>query len=405
MVGFMLNDKPYYYFDYAATAPKVPESLQAMQPFLTDGPASITLNANPNSLSTPGRNAFKKLQEARSALSSAVGAQRPDEIIFTSGATEADNAAIFGIAHAAFAEKEATMQGSFVPHFITSALEHDAVLAPAKRLQAQGFTVSYLQPDKNGFISPAQLASALTKETVLVSIQLANSEIGSVQPIKELAALAHDAGTYFHTDAVQALGKIPCNMADLDVDAASFSAHKVGGPNGIGALYLKTRTPFKPFILGGGQERGLRSGTQNVCGAVGFTAAVDAAVKAQKQESARLQKLRDYLYQSLCAHTAIQPAVQCAPGSSQFLPNIVCVLIKGIESQTSVLRFDKLGFAVSGGSACSSTSLEASHVLTACGIRPDDAQGEVRISFGRFTTQDDVEALIQAASHVLDWNC
>lgn len=399
----MPEREEYIYLDYAATAPMVLEAVQAMRPYMQGGPESILEDANPNSLSTPGRTAFKALEAARRSLAASLGARRPDEIIFTSGATEADNAALQGIAHAAFHERERAMSGTFTPHVITTLIEHDAVLLPAKRLEAEGFHVTYLKPDRDGFISVAQLEEALRPETVLVSIQLANSEVGSVQAIRQLAHAAHEAGALMHTDAVQGLGKVCANVTELDVDAASFSAHKVGGPYGVGALYLRRRTPFEPLLLGGGQESGRRSGTQNVCGAVGFAASASAATADVEAESARLREMRDALYARLSTFERIQPTVECEAGSRDFLPNVVNVLIQGIESQTAVLRFDSLGFAVSGGSACASASLEASHVLTACGISADEAQTEVRISFGRYTDMDQIEAFLRAVPQVLDW--
>lgn len=391
------------YLDYAATAPLIPEALRAMEPYLAAGPDSIRGNANPNSLSTPGREAFKALEGARRSLAASLGAQRPDEVLFTSGAAEADNAALSGIAHGAFHERDRAMSGTFTPHIITTQIEHDAVLLPAKRLESEGFHVTYLKPDRDGFVSAQSLEEALLPETVLVSIQLANSEIGSVQAIRALADIAHERGALFHTDAVQGLGKVCANVDMLGVDAASFSAHKVGGPYGVGALYLRRRTPFAPFILGGGQEGGRRSGTQNVCGAVGFAAAASVATADVEAEGARLRQLRDALYGRLAAFEGVQPTVECAPGSQDFLPNVVNVLMEGIESQTAVLRFDALGFAVSGGSACASASLDASHVLTACGIAPDEAQTEVRISMGRYTDEEQIEALLHAVPQVLDW--
>lgn len=391
------------YLDYAATAPLAPEALAAMQPHLQAGPAGIMEDANPNSLSKPGRAAFKALEAARRSLASSLGASRPDEVIFTSGATEADNAALSGIAHAAFHERTRAMSGTFAPHVITTQIEHDAVLMPAKRLESQGFEVTYLKPDRDGFIAAADLEQALRDETVLVSVQLANSEIGSVQAISQLASIAHERGALFHTDAVQGLGKVEADVSKMGVDAASFSAHKIGGPYGVGALYLRRRTPFEPLILGGGQESGRRSGTQNVCGAVGFAAAASVATSDVEADGARMREMRDALYARLSSFERIQPTVACGAGSRDFLPNIVNVLIEGVESQTAVLRFDALGFAVSGGSACSSGSLDASHVLTACGISSDEAQTELRVSLGRGTDMDQVEAFLRAVPKVLDW--
>ncbi len=392
----------YVYLDYAATAPLCEEAADAMAPFGVPGVMNLAVGGNANSLHSPGRAAFAAFEQARKSLARDLGARRPDEIIFTSGATEADGAALFGIVHAATAERRRRGAGDFVPHIIVSAVEHDAVLAPAKRLEAQGFRVTRLKPNRQGFIEVGALERALDADTVLVSIQAANSEVGSVHPIAELARAAHEAGAFFHTDAVQALGKVPVQMEAWDVDAASFSAHKVGGPKGVGALYLKARVPFEAQALGGGQEGGRRSGTQNVAGAVGYAAAVRAVVEAQKDEAKRLRALRDELYAACARMQDVEATVNVDRGSEQFLPNIVHVMVHGHESETLILRLDALGFGVSGGSACASHSLEPSHVLQALDIDADRALGALRISMGRFTTEEDVRAFIDALPRVME---
>ena len=334
------------YLDYAATAPLGEEAARAMEPFWVPGPANLPAGANANALYGAGRAAFDAMEGARRRLARALGARRSDEIVFTSGATEADDAAIAGLVAAARDQRRLAGQGGRPVHVITSAIEHDAVLAPCRRLESEGVRVTYLRPNRQGFIEARVLEEALTPDTVLVSVQAANSEVGSIQPIAELAALAHGAGALFHTDAVQALGKMPLDLEALAVDAASFSAHKIGGPKGVGALYLKARTPFAPFLLGGGQEGGRRSGTQNVAGIVGFAAACEAAQGCQEDESARLRALRDRLYGALGALGGFQATVEVDPGSRDFLPNIVHVLADEWESETMVLRFDQLGFCV-----------------------------------------------------------
>lgn len=394
----------YVYFDYAATAPLCEEAAAAMAPYQIPGRANLAVGGNANSLHTPGRVAFAALEEARRSLARDVGARRSDEVVFTSGATEADNAAILGMAQAAAAERQRGGGSDFVPHVITTAIEHDAVLAPAKRLEAQGFRVTRLTPNRQGFIETETLERALDAQTVLVSVQAANSEVGSIQPIAQLAHLAHKVGALFHTDAVQAVGKTPVDVGEWGVDAASFSAHKVGGPKGVGALYLKARTPFTALMLGGGQESGRRSGTQNVAGVVGFTAAMQATVAGQELEAARLRELRDSLYRGLAAIPGVNATVDVKPGSTDFLPHIVHVLVDGLESETLILRFDMRGFGVSGGSACSSHSLEPSHVLRSLGIDADRAHGALRISMGRYTTDHDVQAFLAAMPSILAWN-
>lgn len=398
------DPETYVYLDWAATAPLCEEAAAAMEPYLRSGRANLALGGNANSLHGPGRAAFAALEDARRSLARDLGASRPDEIVLTSGATEADDMAVLGIAQAAAAERRRTGAGrTFQPHFITSAVEHDAVLAPAKRLEALGFRVTRLRPNRQGFVEVRALEEALDGDTVLVSVQAANSEVGSIQPVAELARVAHAAGAFFHTDAVQALGKVPFDVAELGVDAASFSAHKVGGPKGVGALYLKARTPFEPQALGGGQESGRRSGTQNVCGAAGFAAACHAACAAQEAEAARQRALRDRLYAGLSAVRGLEATVEVEPGSEDFLPNIVHVLADGLESETLVLRFDMKGFGVAGGSACASHSLEPSHVLRALGVDADRAQGALRLSMGRGTTEADIDAFLAAVPSVLSW--
>lgn len=392
----------YVYLDYAAASPLCEEALSAMQPHMVAGPAGVMGGTNPNSLSTPGRNAFKALEAARRDVAKSLGASRSDEIVFTSGATEADNAAIAGIARAV-RDQRRTHDKGFSGEIIVSAIEHDAVLASAKAMEREGFAVRLLPVDRDGFVEVRSLEEAVSPETVLVSVQTANSEVGSIQPVRQLADVAHAAGALFHTDATQAVGKTELDLRALGVDAASFSAHKIGGPKGVGALYLKARTPFVPQMSGGGQEAGRRSGTQNVCGAVGFAAACRAAVRDVERERERLMTLRDALYRELSSFSAIQPAVDVEEGSADYLPNIVNVLLAGLESETAVLRFDALGFAVSGGSACSSSSLAPSHVLTALGIAPDEALSELRVSLGRYTTEDDIGAFLRAVPNVLDW--
>ncbi len=393
----------YTYLDYAATAPLCPEAAEAMAPYLVPGKANLALGGNANSLNSPGRAAFAAMEQARKQLAAAIGAARPQEVVFTSGATEADNAALFGLARAAREKLRLAGKGDVQPRVLVSAIEHDAVLAPARALAAEGFAVEYLPPNRRGFIEVETLQAALGPDVVLVSVQAANSEVGSVMEIAQLAEAAHEAGALFHTDAVQAFGKVAVDVGQMKVDAASFSAHKIGGPKGIGCLYLKARTPFAPFLLGGGQENGLRSSTQNVAAMAGFAAAAQVAQATQVAEEQRLRELRDFLYAQMTALQGVRATVEVAPGSGSYLPNIVHLLVGDLESQTMILRFDMLGFGVSGGSACSSQSLEPSHVLRAMGVSADDAQGALRISMGRFTTEEDVRRFAEAARKVLEW--
>lgn len=390
----------YVYLDYAATSPLRKEVFEAMLPYMQQGREAAATTMNPNSLHTPGRNAFKALEDARRQIARALDAGRPNQVIFTSGATEADNAALSGISHAASREHRGRDEA---PHIIVSSIEHDAIVSCAKHLRREGFEVTFLDPDRDGFIEATALESAIRPSTVLVSIQMANSEVGSIQATRQLADLAHSHGVYFHTDATQALGKTEVHLEQLGVDAASFSAHKIGGPRGIGALYVKNKVPFEALLHGGGQEFSMRSGTQDVASAVGFAKACVLAVEEMDAERERLSALRDKLYQDLATFDKIQPTVEVEPGSLDYLCNIVNFMIEGIESETSVIRFDSLGFAVSGGSACASSSLDASHVLLAMGVREDEALGEVRVSMGPDTTREDINAFLRSVPKVLNW--
>ncbi|MDR2721897.1 MAG: cysteine desulfurase [Coriobacteriaceae bacterium] len=382
------------YLDWAATTPLYEESSRAMQPYLATGAAHFPCGGNANSLHSIGRTAFKALEDARASVARDLHAARPSEIIFTSGATEANNAALKGIVSACMKRAQQEGKRDFVPHIIVSAIEHDSVLAPARRLKAEGCELTILKVDNNGFISEEVFCAALQENTVLASIQMANNEIGTVQSIARLAAHSHAVGAFFHTDAVQSLGKLEVNLAQLGIDAASFSAHKFGGPKGVGVLYLKTRTPFDAFLVGGGQEEARRSGTQNVCGIAGLAAACAYATASQAEEQQRLMSLRDYLYEKLTTRTTVFPSVAIEANSTQFLPNVVNVCVEGFESETLILHLDRAGFAVSGGSACSAHSLKPSHVLQAIRIPDARALCSLRISFGRYTTQGDIDAFL-----------
>lgn len=385
----------YVYLDWAATAPLCEEAAQAMAPYMVPGLPNLQANGNANSLHSVGRSAFSEMEDARMRVSRALHAARPTDIIFTSGATEADNLALLGITDALLKARRAKGDRS-CGKVITTEIEHDAILSVLPRLRQWGVTVVKLKPNAAGFVTRQALEDALDDDTLLVSVMMANNEMGAVQGIKALAAAAHAKGALFHTDATQALGKVPIDLKDLDVDAASFSAHKICGPKGIGALYLKAHTPLTPLIAGGGQEGGQRSGTQNVMGMAGFAAALASVVDAQAAEAARECGLRDRLYAEMTAIPGVRPVVAVPQGSRDYLPNIVDVTVDGMESETLILRLDVAGFAVSGGSACSTGSLDPSHVLTALGIERDRALGALRVSLGRYTTEDQVERFIQA---------
>lgn len=394
----------YVYLDYAATAPLCEEAAEAMALFQVPGRVNLNVGANANSLHSPGRAAFELMEDARRSIAHDLGVRRPDEIIFTSGATEADDTAIIGLSLAAVDERQRAGKPVNEPHIIISDIEHSAVSAPADYLKSRGFRITRLKPDRQGFIEAHKLEEAIDEDTVLVSVQAVNSELGSVQPIAQMAQIAHHHGVVFHSDTTQALGKMPLDLGELDVDAASFSAHKIGGPKGVGALYLRARTPLKPLMMGGGQEQARRSGTQNVAAICGFAAASRAVVFMQEDESKRLRALRDFLYARLQDFPEIEATVEVETASRDFLPHIVHVLVAGFESETLVLRYDMLGFGVSGGSACASHSLEPSRVLTSIGIARDKALGALRISMGRYTTQEDIHGFLNATERVLHWS-
>ena len=399
------------YLDWAATAPLSQVAFDAMAPYLTPGFAGIEAGGgNANSLHGPGRTAFKVLEAARRDVARAIDG-RPDEVIFTSGATEADNMALLGIVEGVLQKRGSGFgmgQRALdpAPSVVVSAIEHDAVLQAAELLRRRGIEVVFVQPNAGGFITPEALQVALDKvhDPVLVSIMALNNEVGSIMDIPALSRIAHEAGALFHCDATQSLGKIPVSVKEWDVDALSLSSHKVGGPKGVGALWLKARTPFAAQIVGGGQESDRRSGTQNIAGVVGFAAALKAAVDAQPQQSAVMTSLRDKLFAGVTALAGVEPVVDLSAG--EYGPHIVSVLCPGFESETLILQLDKRGISVSGGSACASRSLDPSHVLRALGIDRDRALGMVRFSLGPETTEADIERAIAAFGEVLEdtWN-
>lgn len=396
------------YLDYAATAPLLPQVKRMLcadsapdyeNSALAYKGKALAL-ANASSLHTEGRRARQALECAREELAAAIGCA-PPELSFCSGGTEAAGTLIEGIARGA-QEHGAKLQKRH--HVVCAAFEHHAVRESALSLKRLGFEVSFLNPTRTGHIRPESLAATLRSDTLMVICMLAQNEVGTIQDIAALAELAHEHGTLFVCDCVQALGKMSFSVADLKIDAACFSAHKIGGPYGIGAFYLKTLTPFLPRQLGGGQEHTLRSGTQNVPAALAFALAAKLHTSEYiNKESLRLAALRDDLISSLTQNSRrIRSTVSIKPGDTKnHLPQYAHVLIEGIESQTMVLKLDELGFAVSGGSACSSGSLEPSHVLTSMGISKNDAFGALRISMGRNTSSEDCLLFAEALLSIL----
>ena len=371
------------YLDNAATTAPRREAVDAMLPFLTES------YANPSSPHRSGQRVKTALERARKQTAAALNAQT-SEIIFTGGGSEADSLAIFGIMDA---------YASRGKHFITSAIEHHAVLHAAHTLESRGAEVTIVPVDNDGLVRADDVRRALRDDTVLVSIMHANNEIGAIQPIAELAAIAHERGALFHTDAVQTVGHIPVDVKALRIDALSLSAHKFEGPKGVGALYLKTGVRIAPLVVGGGQEGGRRAGTENVPGIVALATALELAVKELDESQRAASRLRDKL---------IDGVLSAVPGSAvngsrtRRMPNNASLRFAKIEAETLVVGLDVEGIEASTGSACTSGSLEPSHVLTAIGLDPAVARGTIRFSLGRANTSDDVARLLSVLPGIIE---
>jgi cysteine desulfurase len=369
----MRTVKPIY-LDHAATTPTDPAVVQAMLPFFTE------IYGNPSSMHAFGQEAKRAIEAVRERIAAFLGAD-PDEIIFTSGGTESNNFIIKGTACAA------VKRGN---HVITSSIEHHAVLESCRYLEKQGFEITYLDVDRFGRVAPDVVKKAMTKNTILISVMHANNEIGTLEPISEIGRIARENGIPFHTDAVQTFGHLPINVNDLNIDALSASAHKLYGPKGVGVLYLRKGTRIEPFLHGGEQEKRRRASTHNVAGIVGFGKAVELA-SARMGEEENIEILRDKLAKGILER--IEDA-RFNGHPVYRLPNNVNVSIAGVESEALVLNLDMEGIAVSTGSACTSASLEASHVLTAIGLPRERAQGSLRLTLGRSTTGADIDHVL-----------
>jgi cysteine desulfurase len=367
--------EPFIYFDHNATTPLHPTVWQAMRPLLTN------VFGNPSSLHTEGLQARDAVEEARERVAQLVGA-RGEEIIFTSGGTEADNLAILGSVLAQ------PRQGG---HVVTSQIEHPAVLGSCRALETQGFRVTRLRLGSAGVIDPDDLAKALTDDTLLVTLMHANNEVGTIQSIQACTALAHSRGILVHTDAVQSVGKIPTLVDDLGVDLLTLSGHKIHGPKGVGALYVRRGTALDPIITGGPQERGLRGGTEHVAAIVGLGVAAQLAATHMSDEMPQVAALRDHLEQGI---QATIPDVLVNGATAPRLPTTTNVSFKGVDGQSLVVALDLKGVATSTGSACSSGSLEPSHVLIAMRLADEWLQGAVRFSLGSGNTLAEVDAVL-----------
>ncbi len=365
--------KRFVYMDHAATTPLREEVLEAMLPYLQDK------YGNPSSLHSAGREARAAINEAREKTALALGAE-PNEIFFTSGGTESNNIAIKGAAR----------RQKHKRHLITSSIEHHAVLDVCKELAAEGFQVTFLPVDRYGMVSVEEVKRALTPDTFLISVMTANNEVGTIEPVAEIGALAREHGILFHTDAVQAVGQIPMNVREMNIDLLSLSAHKFNGPKGVGALYVRKGVYLAPLYQGGGQERKLRPGTENVAGIVGLARALELAVEEMPEKSRRLQELRERLIDGLLK---IDEVVLNGHPTSR-LPGNVNVSFNYIEGEALLLGLDLEGIAASSGSACSSSSLEPSHVLLAMGVEDQLARGSLRLTLGRGSSDADVDYLL-----------
>jgi cysteine desulfurase len=376
------------YLDSNATTPLLPEVLEAMKSTLEQD------YGNPSSIHWYGQQAKALVDESRHQLARLLNAET-SEIVFLSGGTEADNMAIRGIVSAHRRE-------GAPPHIITSSIEHHAVLHTCKDLEKQGFNVTWLKVSDSGLVDPEEVRRALRPETVLISIMHANNEIGTIEPIEEIGKIAEDADVFFHSDGVQAAGKIPVDVKKLKVDLYSVSGHKIHGPKGIGALFIRKGTLLKPLLTGGGHERNRRSGTENVPGIVGFGRAAKIAretLTAEMGEAGRVRALRDRLEAGIKQRI---PLIHVNAEGAPRLPNTSNIMVDFAEGEGLVISLDLKGVAVSTGSACSSGSLEPSHVLTAIGKTPDEAHGSLRFSLNSMNTVEDVDYVLEILPGIVE---
>jgi cysteine desulfurase len=370
------------YLDHSATTPLRPQVLEAMLPYLRDR------FGNASSIHGFGRDVKVALEEAREKVAEIIGAA-PSEVFFNSGGTESDNLAIKG---AAFANRK---KGK---HIITSQIEHHAVLESCKFLDKEGFEITYLPTDSRGLLDPEELKKALRDDTTLVSIMHVNNEVGTIQPIQELCAIAKEKGAYFHTDAVQSVGKIRINVQTLKVDMLSMSGHKMYGPKGVGALYVRKGVRITPWMHGGHHERSRRAGTENVPGIVGLARALELMSQEMDDQSRLMKNLTETFYRKLVESI---PDVVLHGDSERRIPNILSLSFKGVEGESVILSLDMKGVAVASGSACTSGALEPSHVLSAMKVPPEVAQGAVRFSFGRDNTMEEVEYVLSLLPEIV----
>ncbi|HVD21159.1 MAG TPA: cysteine desulfurase family protein, partial [Nitrososphaera sp.] len=370
----------------AASTPAADEVIAEMLPYLKER------YGNPSSIHKFGRETTRAIHLARKRIAEMIGASSPREITFTSGGTEANNLALKGTAmHIKRKMPEKNM-------IITSSIEHDAVLEPCKDLEDRGFVTMHLPVTGEGLVRPSELKSVMTDNVALVSIMYANNEVGTIQPIKELIEIAHQAGALFHTDAVQAAGKLPLNAKDLGVDMMSLSSHKINGPKGVGALYVKSNLKILPIIHGGGQEWYLRSGTENVPGIVGFGKACELATKRMSQYQEHVTGLRDYVIERVLKEI---PRSRLNGLRTERIPNNAHFTFFGVNGEDLIIKLDENGIAASTGSACSVKKQKQSHVLKAMGFSYEEITGSLRLSLGMHNTRDEVDRVVDILSNVV----
>lgn len=368
------------YLDNAASTVIHNEVFQEMIPFLKEQ------YGNPSSIHHSGRIASRAIQKARKQIANLISAN-PEEILFTSGGTESNNIALFGITH--------TNKGK---HIITSSIEHDAVLEPCKKLEKEGFDVTYLPVTRDGLINPEDVKKSITKNTCLVSIMFANNEVGTVQPIGEIAKLCCEKRILFHTDAIQAIGKLEINVKELRLDMLSISSHKINGPKGVGALYIKSGTKIEPYIFGGGQENGLRSGTENVASVVGFGKACELAKENLGKNILHFKNLRDVLVSKVMKEI---PYVSINGHPEKRIPNNAHFTFLGVNGEDLIIKLDEEGIAASTGSACSVRTQKESHVLRAMGFLHEQIAGSLRLTVGSMNTISEIENTITVLKRVV----
>lgn len=371
------------YLDNAATTALSPKVLEQMMPYLT------TIYGNPSSPHSFGQEARKGVDHARDQVAKALNAL-PEEIIFTGCGTESDNTVLFGVAER-YAKK-----GN---HIITTNVEHHAILHTCEALEKRGVEVTYLPVDENGMVTAEQVANAITDKTILVSIMFANNEVGTIMPIAEIGKVCRERGVLFHTDAVQAVGHVPIDVKAMNIDMLSLSAHKFHGPKGVGALYMKKGFRLPSYVMGGAQERNRRAGTENVAGIVGLGAAIALATQTLEESAARMTKLRDKLIAGIAQRI---PEVKLNGHPTMRLPNNVNYSIKYIEGESILLMLDMNGIAASSGSACTSGSLDPSHVLLALGLSHEVAHGSVRLTLSDETTEEDIDYVLDVLPKVAE---